>query len=107
MTGALNLETASGAGAATKVLKVGYVSPLTGPLASFGGADSYVINSLASVLKKGVMIGREHYEIKVYLKDSQSVDSVASTVAAQLIQHDKVHIMLVGGSTDHCNQIGR
>ena len=105
MTGALNLETASGAGAATKVLKVGYVSPLTGPLAGFGGADSYVIKSLASVLKKGVIIGGQHYEIQVYLKDSQSVDSVASTVAAQLIQHDKVHIMLVGGSPDNCNPV--
>ena len=40
--------------AAEKVIRIGYVSPQTGPLAPFAAADAYIIESLASVLKNSM-----------------------------------------------------
>ena len=44
-------------GAASRTLKVGFVSPRTGPLAGFGECDPFVLGLARKALAKGLRIG--------------------------------------------------
>jgi branched-chain amino acid transport system substrate-binding protein len=80
-------------------IKLGYVSPQTGPLAAFGEADSFVIDAFLSVAKaKGL-----NYEIVV--KDSQSNPNRAAEVAKQLIVDDEVNLVLVASTPEMTNPV--
>ncbi|HEV7249412.1 MAG TPA: ABC transporter substrate-binding protein [Shinella sp.] len=80
-------------------IKLGYVSPQTGPLAAFGEADSFVIDAfLAAAKAKGL-----NYEIIV--KDSQSNPNRAAEVAKQLIVDDEVNLMLVASTPETTNPV--
>jgi len=52
----------SNSGGSTSTLKIGYVSPQTGPLASFATGDNYIINKLKPVLSKGFHRRRQDVE---------------------------------------------
>jgi len=77
-------------------IKVGYVSPETGPLAPFGAADSYVINALKPKL---AALG-----IEVEVRDSQSDPNRASNVANDLI-NSGVALMLVSSTPETTNPV--
>lgn len=80
-------------------IKLGYVSPQSGPLAAFGEADSFVIDAFLSVAKaKGL-----NYEIVV--KDSQSNPNRAAEVAKQLIVDDEVNLVLVASTPETTNPV--
>ena len=55
-------------------LKIGYVSPQTGPLASFATADNFVIDQIRNALSKGFTAGGKKRSIEIVVKDSQSSD---------------------------------
>src|SRR5665213_2316053 len=74
--------------AGTKI-KLGYVSPQTGPLAAFAAADKFVI---AGFLKATKSLGMD---FEVIVKDSQSNANRAARVADELIVNDKINLMLV------------
>ena len=57
---------------AAKTLKLGYVSPQTGPLAAFAEADNFVISNFTNTMRGGLKIGNDSYPIEVVVKDSQS-----------------------------------
>src|SRR5215472_15840610 len=61
-----------GGGGTTTTLKIGYVSPQTGPLASFATGDNYIIKKLKPLLSKGFTAGGKTWNIEVVVKDSQS-----------------------------------
>src|SRR6202043_899468 len=46
---------------AASTIKIGYVSPLTGPAAGFGEPDPYVIGLARTAFAKGLKIGGETY----------------------------------------------
>ena len=73
-----------------RVIKLGYVSPQTGPLAPFAAADNYIIESLKQVLKNTVNVGGKAYRLEVIVKDSQSNPNRAAEVASELILSDQV-----------------
>ncbi|OBZ94514.1 ABC transporter substrate-binding protein [Pararhizobium polonicum] len=80
-------------------IKLGYVSPQTGPLAAFGEADKFVIDSfLATTRKMGL-----NYEVVV--KDSQSNPNRAAEVAKELILTDEVNLMLVSSTPETTNPV--
>jgi len=106
LSGTLDLNQAGAAALAKgKTIKFGYVSPETGPLAPFGAADAFVISALKSLLAKGVTIKGVNYPIEIIVKDSQSTDATAATVAEDLIKNDKVDIMLVSSTPDTTNPV--
>ncbi len=96
---------AAGATSVGKTIKFGYVSPETGPLAAFGAADTFVIGALKSLLAKGVTIKGVTYPIEVIVKDSQSTDATAASVAEDLIKNDKVDVILVSSTPDTTNPV--
>jgi branched-chain amino acid transport system substrate-binding protein len=80
---------------AAKTIKLGYVSPRSGPLAAFAEADDFVIRGFLETVKGGLALGKGSYPVEVVVKDSQSDPNRAAAVAKDLIVQDKVDLMLV------------
>lgn len=92
--------TTTTAGAETgREIKVGVVSPLTGPIAIFAIADKWGIDLVKEFLGDEMVLGDgKLHKVSWLLRDTQSDDSRASQVTADLILNDKVDILSVGGS---------
>ncbi|MCL8329593.1 ABC transporter substrate-binding protein [Pseudomonas sp. s4] len=86
--------------AAERTIKIGYVSPQTGPLAPFAAADQYILQSLQRVMSNTIGIGGKTYKFEVVVKDSQSNPNRAAEVASELILSDKVDLMLVSSTSE-------
>ena len=92
--------------AAERPIKIGYVSPQTGPLAAFGEADKFTIATVQSALKGGIKVGSKTHPVEIIVKDSQSNPNRAAEVATGLIQSDKVNLMLVASTPETTNPVG-
>ena len=90
---------------AADTLKIGYVSPQTGPLAPFGEADKWVIDQMKAAFKDGLSVGGKTYEVQILLKDSQSNPNRAGEVANDLILKDKVALILTAGTPETANPV--
>ena len=86
-------------------VKIGYVSPQTGPLAPFGEADKWVIDRMQAAFKAGIMVGGKKSAIQILLKDSQSNPNRAGEVANDLILKDKVQLVLTAGTPETANPV--
>jgi branched-chain amino acid transport system substrate-binding protein len=91
--------------AQTATIKIGHVSPRTGPLAGFGEADSFILEQVRALLGKGLDNGGKSYKVEIISKDSQSSASRASEVASELILGDKVNLLVGSGTPDTTNPI--
>lgn len=90
---------------AADTLKIGYVSPQTGPLAPFGEADKWVIEQMKAAFKDGITIGGKNFSVQIVLKDSQSNPNRAGEVANDLILKDKVALVLTAGTPETANPV--
>ncbi len=86
-------------------LKIGYVSPQTGPLAVFGETDNFILDGVRKALAGGIQAGGKTREVEIIVKDSQSSSSRAASVAAELIERDEVNLMLVTATPDTTNPV--
>ncbi len=93
------------ANAASKGIKIGYVSPRTGPLAGFGEADLFIIEGVKKAIGKGIPVAGKIYPVEIILKDSQSNGSRAAEVASELILGDKVDLLLGASTPDTTNPV--
>ena len=91
---------------AEREIKLGYVSPRTGPLAGFGEADEFIIAGLEKRFKDGVVIGGKRHPIRLLVKDSQSNPNRAAEVASDLILSGKIDLMLVASTPETTNPVG-
>lgn len=91
--------------AQTKPLKVGYVSPQTGPLAVFGETDNFILEGVRNALVNGIDVNGKKRPVEIIVKDSQSSSSRAASVAAELIERDQVNLMLVTATPDTTNPV--
>jgi branched-chain amino acid transport system substrate-binding protein len=92
-------------GSASTGLKIGLVSPQTGALASFASSDNFIVESVAQALKGGLTIGGKKYTIDIVVKDTQSDPNRATDVTKQLINDDKVDIVVGSGTPDTTNPV--
>jgi branched-chain amino acid transport system substrate-binding protein len=90
---------------ATRTIRIGYVSPRTGPLAGFGDADSYVLEGVNAALKGGLTLGSQSYPVEIMSRDSQSNPNRAAEVAKDLIVKDKVDLMVVASTPETTNPV--
>ncbi len=90
--------------AATSI-KLGYVSPQTGPLAAFAEADKFIISNFQNTVKSGLKVGNANYPVEVIVKDSQSNPNRAAEVAKELIVSDKIDLMLVASTPETTNPV--
>ncbi|MFC3107346.1 ABC transporter substrate-binding protein [Undibacterium arcticum] len=86
-------------------IRIGYVTPQTGPLAGFGEVDRFVLSGINNLLKSGIMIGGKSYPVEVIVKDSQSNPNRAAEVAAELILKSKIDLMVVGSTPENANPV--
>jgi len=93
------------AAAQPNVIKIGHVSPKTGPLAGFGEADGFILGQVRDILNKGLVSDGTTYKVEIISKDSQSSASRASEVAAELILGDKVNLIVASATPDTTNPV--
>ncbi len=97
--------TATRAYAATPTLRVGHVSPRTGPLAGFAEADDFVLAGIEKAFAGGIENNGKSWNIEIISKDSQSNPNRAAEVAADLILGDEVDIIVAASTPDTVNPV--
>src|SRR6185437_5991267 len=85
-------------------IKIGFVSPRTGPAAGFGEPDGYVLGLARKAFARGLTIGGTHYSVAIIDKDSQSGPRSAQ-VANDLINGDQVDLMLTTSTPETVNPV--
>lgn len=91
--------------AQNKTLKIGYVSPKTGPLAGFAEADDYVIEGINQAYAGGIENNGTNWGVEILVRDSQSNPNRAAEVAADLILGDEVDIIVAAATPDTTNPV--
>jgi len=86
-------------------IKIGLVSPTTGPIAAFGEADDFILKQVMKVIGPGVQNNGKTYPIQIIVKDSQSNPSRAAEVAGELITAEKVDLILAANTPDTTNPV--
>ena len=90
---------------AAKTIKIGYVSPKSGPLAAFAEADDFVLGEFRKSVKDGLKLGSQVYQVEIVTKDSQSNPNRAAEVTKELITRDNVGLVLVGATPETNNPV--
>ena len=91
--------------AQTPVLKVGHVSPRTGPLAGFAEADDHILQAITQRFGAGIDNNGRAWQVEVISKDSQSNPNRAAEVASELILSDEVDIIVAASTPDTVNPV--
>ena len=86
-------------------IKVGFISPRTGPLGSFGEGDGHVLELARKALGSGLTIGGKKYAVEILDRDTQSDPARASQLAKALINNDKIDLMLMTSTPEVVNPV--
>ena len=78
-------------------IRIGYVSPQSGPLAGFAESDAYNIAAF--------LASEAGANFEVVVKDSQSDPNRAAAVAKELIVDDEVNLMIVASTPETTNPV--
>ena len=96
---------ASPALARARPIRLGYVTPKTGPLALFGAADDYAISVARKVFAAGLDIGGTIHPVEIIAKDTQSSVNRAAEVTNELTLNDEVDMVLVSSAPETVNPV--
>ncbi|PJI86173.1 amino acid/amide ABC transporter substrate-binding protein (HAAT family) [Yoonia maricola] len=99
------LLTATRAYAQVPTIRIGHVSPRTGPLAGFAEADDFIIEGIQAAFSGGIENNGKSYNVEIISKDSQSNPNRAAEVAADLILGDEVDIIVAASTPDTVNPV--
>jgi branched-chain amino acid transport system substrate-binding protein len=91
--------------AAENVVRVGFISPRTGPLGIFGKTDGHILDLVRTALKDGLKVGDTTFEVKIIDADTQSDPSRAGQLAKSLINGDGVDLMLAISTPETVNPV--
>ena len=86
-------------------IKIGYVSPQTGPLAVFAEPDAFTLAEVKRAVAGGLKVGGKTYAVEIVYKDSQSNSNRAAEAAAELILKDKVDIVVAASTPATTNPV--
>ena len=101
-------STTSASAAATtgREIKVGFVTPLTGGIALFGVPDQYCASRWVEFAKPGLVCGDgQNHPVTIVVQDSQSDANRAAQVAGDLINNNKVDVIMAASTADTCNPV--
>jgi branched-chain amino acid transport system substrate-binding protein len=87
-----------------RAIKIGLVTPATGPLAIFAEPDAFVLAEFKKAVTGGIKVGNQTHLVEVIVKDSQSNPNRAAEVANELI-NSKVDLMAVAHTPDTVNPV--
>lgn len=91
--------------AAANTIKIGFISPRTGPLAGFGEPDPYILAQAKKKLASGLTIGGKKYAVQIIAKDTTSSPVRAGQLARELINRDKVDLILSTSTPETNNPV--
>ncbi len=80
--------------AAESKVRIGYISPRTGPFAPFSEADEFIIDQVRKSVDGGLVIGGKKYSVEIIARDDQTSSDRASNIAAELINKDNIDLLL-------------
>ena len=97
----------SGSGGGTKAITIGWIHPLTGPLAGFGAPDNWVISKIKQTTpyKNGFKIGSKTYPVTIKSYDTQSSPTRAGDLAKTAILNDGVDLLLASSTPETVNAV--
>lgn len=87
-----------------QTLRIGFISPITGPLGGFGQTDGFVLEQARAALADGVTINGVGYAVELLDRDTQSDPSRAAQLAKELI-NDGVDLMLAVSTPETINPV--
>lgn len=90
---------------AADTVRIGYVSPKTGPLAAFAEADEFNVSSVLDAIGGKVQSGGKSLDVEIIVKDSQSNPNRAAEVASELILSDEVHLLCAANTPETTNPV--
>lgn len=88
-----------------RVLRIGFVSPQTGPLAAFGEADGFVLDGVRAALANGIEAAGSTWQVEIVARDSQSNPNRTAEVASDLILRDEVDLIVASSTGDTTNPV--
>ena len=86
-------------------LKVGFISPRTGPLGGFGETDGYVLDLARKALANGLQAGGKTWKVEILDQDTQSDPSRAGQLAKELINNQAIDLMLAVSTPETINPV--
>jgi branched-chain amino acid transport system substrate-binding protein len=102
---ACGIGSGKSSGGGDKALKIGFVSPRTGPAAGFGEPDAYVLKLARKAFAGGLDIGGTTYAITIVDRDGQSDPQRGSQVANDLINGEHIDLMLTTSTPETVNPV--
>ena len=91
--------------AAADVIKIGYVSPRSGGMASVVATDGFMLEQARAALKSGLTIGDKTYEVQILDRDTQSDPKRAADLTKSLITQDQVDLVLSSFTPETVNPV--
>ncbi|PZS25217.1 MAG: ABC transporter substrate-binding protein [Pseudonocardiales bacterium] len=88
-----------------RTLKIGFVTPSTGPLAPFAEADTFILNGIRRAIGDGIDRAGTRHPVEILLRDAQSDTKKAAAAANSLIKDDRIDIMLTGETPEMANPV--
>jgi branched-chain amino acid transport system substrate-binding protein len=86
-------------------IRIGFVSPQSGPLAAFAEPDAFVMQQVTKAMAGGLKIGGATFPIEIIYKDSQSNSNRAADATAELIFKDKVDLVVAASTPATTNPV--
>lgn len=93
------------ANAQSKGIKIGFVTPASGPLAGFAEADKFILDGIKAKIGKGIVNNGKTIPVEIIVKDTQSNANRAAEVASELILKDKVTLITGISTPDTTNPV--
>ncbi|MDQ0083146.1 branched-chain amino acid transport system substrate-binding protein [Variovorax boronicumulans] len=75
-------------------IRIGYISPKTGPFSPFAEADDFILDQVRKSLADGLMVGGKKYKVEILARDDQSSPDRQSNLVAELINKENIDLML-------------
>lgn len=75
-------------------IKIGYISPKTGPFAPFAEADDFILEQVRKSVAAGLAIGGKTYKVEILSRDDQSSPDRQANLATELINKENIDLML-------------
>ncbi len=91
--------------AAGRTIKIGQITPETGPIAAFGQPSKWVADQVTKVVGDGIVLAGVKHPVQILNRDSESDANRASDVAADLINNANVDIMVASSASDTVNPV--
>lgn len=87
------------------VIRVGFISPQSGPIGIFGEGDPYVMDLVRKTVAEGIEVGGKRFGVEFISKDTQSDPVRAAQMAKDLINGDRVDLMLSTSTPETVNPV--